>query len=132
MTLKLLSSIFIVALLIAGCKKEAGFQTALVGTWKLAEQYDGYLMGGNYTWNKVPSNCSGKLTFGARGEYSAFSNNSGKTCTGNYDLLGSNELQVTSSCNNAALVYSISAITVNLLILDCKVREGVVRCKYTK
>jgi hypothetical protein len=114
------------------CKKSVE-NNGLIGNWKLVEQYNGYVNGGNFQWNSVPSANSHILSFTASGDYQRTETINGTqfNCAGTYLLQADNTLEINSSCNTVTEKAFVSELTSKVLIIDRSVIEGVIRYKYS-
>ena len=124
--------LLLLAIVLFSCNKNSSYTNPLVGTWKFTEEYDGYYMGGNFLWNKVESSEIKTISFSSNNTYLSNNPVSNITCTGLYTLKGNNVVEITSNCQNEAISYTITELTNSSLILDCEVREGIIRHKYTR
>lgn len=117
---------------IVSCKKTVE-NNGLIGNWKLIEQYDGYANGGNFQWNKIPSENSHILSFTSDGRYrkDETSGTNQNNCIGTYVLQPDNKLEINSTCNTAIERALVSELTSKTLILDRSGIEGVIRYKYS-
>ena len=117
---------------IVSCEKTVE-NNGLIGDWKLIEQYDGYANGGNFQWNKIPTENSHYLTFTADGNYQKTEIIYGTqyNCTGTYLLQTDNKLLINSNCNTVTERAFVSELTPKTLILDRSGIEGVIRYKYS-
>ncbi len=128
----LLVALFTVTLFsVSSCKKPIE-NNGLVGNWELTAIYDGYVNGGSFKWNVVPSSHSHTLSFTTNGNYTRKDNINGNPtpCTGTYVLQNSNDLEISSSCNNGLEKGFVSELTATVLIIDRMGIEGKIRYKY--
>jgi hypothetical protein len=114
------------------CRKSVE-NNGLVGNWKLVEQYNGYLNGGNFQWKSVPEKDSHNLSFSTNGIYQKkeMINGAVFNCVGTYLLQADNQLEINSNCNTVIEQVFISELTPKTLILDHFGTEGVIRYKYS-
>lgn len=109
------------------CKKSIG-NYGIVGNWKLIEVYDGYVNGGSFQWNVVPSEHQHILSFTSDGRYEKKENQN--NCVGTYTIINIHNLEIRSNCNIGTEKALISELTHKFLILDYQGREGKIRDKY--
>jgi len=98
----------------------------------LTETYDGYVMGGSFTWRKRPAGYEKNLTFYANGQFEEIEDSNGfiRKCTGTYTSQADSTLLRNSTCNTVTDRFKITEQTNTTLILDVQVIEGVIRFKY--
>ncbi|HUC82198.1 MAG TPA: hypothetical protein VMR70_14940 [Flavisolibacter sp.] len=122
-------------LLLFSCKKEGqAFENeGLHGKWRLTERFDGYGNGGGFKWHKVAFDNSHSLEFTASKSYTKRENISGsfQECTGTYQHLPDNTLEINSNCQTITERAKISELTSKKLIIDRQGREGIIRYQYT-
>jgi hypothetical protein len=129
----ILRYIFLAATILISCvKKDVVENAGLIGKWRLTEVYDGYGNGGNYTWKNVPKENTHLLVFTTDGKYERNENAGGafQKCSGTFQLLADNKLEVNSSCQTITEHMKISELSPHILIIDRSGIEGVVRYKY--
>ena len=113
-------------------KEEIAANGDLTGRWLLVETYDGYVMGGSFTWHPVDFQHSHYLQFSASGNYELENNYTDPSplCTGTYQVLPDSTLAINSNCNTTTERGKISLLTNKNLIIDHQVIEGTIRQKY--
>lgn len=114
------------------CRKSVE-NNGLVGNWKLVEQYNGYLNGGNFQWKSVPEKDSHSLSFSTNNKYQKkeMINGAVFNCVGTYLLKPDNKLEINSDCNTSIEEVVVSELTSKTLILDHSGTEGIIRYKYS-
>jgi hypothetical protein len=116
------------------CSKDQTIENnGLLGKWLLEEIYSGYPNGGDFSWHSLPYDYSLTLEFTTTGQYFSQESHSGdlQQCSGTYQLLPANNLEVNSNCDTAVERMKISELTNRSLIIDRSGFEGVTRYKYS-
>jgi hypothetical protein len=125
--------VFFFTFLFISCKKdEINKPLDIYKKWLLVEYYDGYVNGGTFTWSPVSTEASHYLELAANGSYIKHenANKAFQKCTGTFQLLPDNRLEINTNCNASAEIGKISDLTDENLIIDFQVREGTIRYKY--
>ena len=128
------STLVAIAIFLFACKKEnVAVNNGLIGKWRLAEIYNGYVNGGTYTWQTVKDENAHSLLFAADGQYmkKQSSRDTFPQCAGIYRLVAVNRIDIESSCQTVTETLQISELEKRSLVIDYLVREGTIRYKYT-
>jgi hypothetical protein len=104
-----------------------------MGNWQLKEEFDGYVMGGNFKWNSISVDNSHTVTFSQDGQYQMRSgkNEGYQQLYGNLFTTDAGKLKVNTDCNTTTQTFTVSELTPVSLIIDQPVIEGLIRYKYT-
>ncbi len=125
--------IVISVFLFSSCEKDEVIPSGeLTGKWLFVESYHGYLNGGSFAWQPILMKDSHYLEFLLDVKYIKQENSNGafQKCTGTFNLLQDNALEVYGDCQTVPERGKISELTSKTLIIDYQGREGVVRNKY--
>jgi hypothetical protein len=116
------------AVILLSCQKDTGFENKdLYGKWMQKESFDGYAMGGSYTWHSVAPQHADTLQFLSNNEFRM--NGPLRKCTGTFIQLA-DSLEINSNCNTRPEVLRIEKLTNSELITVRAVREGVIKDRY--
>jgi hypothetical protein len=106
----------------------------LIGKWKLKEIFSGYVMGGNFQWNAVPSSNSHILEFYENGRYEVRHFSAGNSpYKGVYSRVSDSTLARTFTNQVDSSRYHVHKflLSPSELIIDYPNIEGVIRHKYS-
>lgn len=128
----LLSSILLCTVILFSCKKsETSVDSKLTGKWKLIQVYDGYLMGGSFTWKNVPPDTKNTIQFLSSGKFNEIMSPT-VSCYGTYQTTTDNKIEINSNCYLSPYTREISELSFRYLILTANVIEGKISYKYIR
>ena len=122
--------IFLFSMLFFSCKKET--TNTIYGKWMLNETFNGYVNGGDFKWVGVSKENSHTIELAANGGFIRIENANGNylQCKGTYLLKSDSTLEINTNCNTVPERFKLTESSADVIILDMRVREGVIRYKY--
>ena len=122
--------IFLFSIFLFSCEKEAN--NTIYGKWVMSEIFNGYANGGDFKWIGVSKENSHVIELAANGGFIRTENTNGNNlqCKGTYLLGSDSTLEINTNCNTVPERFKLTESSKNVIILDMRVREGVIRYKY--
>ncbi len=122
--------IFLFSILLFSCEKETS--NTIYGKWILTETFNGYFNGGDFKWIGVSKENSHTIELAANADFIRTENANGNylQCKGTYLLSSDSTLEINTNCNTVPERFKLTERSTNVIILDMRVREGVIRYKY--
>jgi len=123
-------NIFLFSILFFSCEKETN--NTIYGKWELIEIFNGYVNGGDFKWIGVSKENSHIIELAANGGFIRTQNTNGNNlqCKGTYLLNSDSTLEINTNCNIVPERFKLTESSKNVIMLDMRVREGVIRFKY--
>ncbi len=127
---KMFIYIFLFSILFFSCEKETN--NTIYGKWILTETFNGYFNGGDFKWVGVSKQNSHIIELASNGGFIRIENASGNylQCKGTYLLSSDSTLEINTNCNTVLERFKLTERSTDVIILDMRVREGVIRYKY--
>ena len=126
---KIFFTVIFIAVFVS-CEKETN--NTIYGKWILTETFNGYVNGGDFKWIAVSKENSHTIELAANGGFIRTENANGNylQCKGTYLLSLDSALEINTSCTTVPERFRLTERSTNVIILDMRVREGVIRYKY--
>ena len=119
-----------ISLMFFSCTKDE-LKDEIIGIWRNIERFEGYGNGGDFQWHLVPEQFQENYQFDTNRDFFEFNPNGETRCTGTFQILSANEVEINSSCYIGPITWDIS-IDKDIMLVTHHVIEGIIIEKFQR